>query len=162
MSMPQGFSPPFPAPVRRRANLPAAVVAAVLAGCTVVALVWFVFANVLIGGPLDRWSGQVWVNIAAGLISAFVLLVPAGFLLARYRWAAWTLFGLCLLYAVVAALVPMPSGTSFGSHLDFVLGFHKSNGVPIGLAVIFAFLTAIAAVVSATMPQTASPPERRS
>ncbi|MFD9893387.1 hypothetical protein ACFWY9_28925 [Amycolatopsis sp. NPDC059027] len=155
MSVPQGFPPPTPpqtpAPVRRRANLPAGVVAAVLAGCTAIALLWFVFANVLIGGPFDEWSAMVWLNVVAGLLSAFVLVVPAGFLLARRVWAAWTLFGLGVLYAVVSMVVPLPPGTSFGAHLDFVLGFHKSNGVPAGLAVIFAFLTAIAAAVSATV-----------
>ncbi|MFE0023295.1 hypothetical protein [Amycolatopsis sp. NPDC059021] len=150
MSVPQGFPPPIPAPVRRRANLPAGVVAAVLAACTAIALMWFVFANVVIGGSFGEWSSMVWLNVVASLIGAFLLVVPAGFLLARHVWAAWTLFGLGLLYAVVAVVVPMPPGTSFGAHLDFVLGFHKSNGVPAGLAVIFAFLTAIAAVVSAT------------
>ena len=155
MSVPQGFPPPSlapsPAAVRRRANLPAGVVAAALAGCTAIALVWFVFANVVIGGSFGAWSGLVWLNVVAGLIAAFILVVPAGFLLARHVWAAWTLFGLCLLYVVGIVAVPMPSGTSFGTHLDFVLGFHKSNGVPIGLAAIFAFLAAIAAVVSATV-----------
>ncbi|GAA4545386.1 hypothetical protein [Amycolatopsis samaneae] len=151
MSVPQGFPPPVPAPVRRRAHLPAGAVAAALAGCTAIALIWFVFANVVIGGPFGEWSGTVWLNVVCALIAAFALVVPAGFLLARQLWAAWTLFGLSLLYAVVATLVPMPPGTSFGDHLDFVLGFHKSNAVPIGLAVIFAFLTAIAAVVSATV-----------
>jgi hypothetical protein len=142
---------PIPAPVRRRANLPAGVVAAVLAGCTAIALVWFVFANVLIGGSFGDWSGMVWLNVVCGLIAAALLLVPAGFLLARHIWAAWTLFGLCLVSVVGIVAVPMPSGTSFGAHLDFVLGFHKSNGVPIGLAAIFAFLAAIAAIVSATV-----------
>jgi hypothetical protein len=151
MSVPQGFPLPVPAPVRRRANLPASVVAAVLAGCTAIALVWFVFANVLIGGSFGEWSGIVWLNVVDGLVCAFVLVVPAGFLLARRVWAAWTLFGLCLLYVVGIVTVPVPWGTSFGTHLDFVLGFHKSNGVPIGLAAIFAFLTAIAAIVSATV-----------
>ncbi|TVT60578.1 hypothetical protein FNH05_04215 [Amycolatopsis rhizosphaerae] len=156
MSVPQGFPPPIPVPVRRRANLPAGAVAAALAGCTAIALVWFVLANVLIGGPFHEWSGMVWLNVVAGLVSAFVLVVPVAFLLARRVWAAWTLFGLCLLYVVAVVVVPMPPGTSFGAHLDFVLGFHKSNGVPIGLATIFAFLTAIAAVVSATV----RPPRR--
>ncbi|WP_116200274.1 hypothetical protein [Amycolatopsis circi] len=156
MSVPPGFPSPTPAVVRRRANLPAGAVAAALAGCMAIALVWFVFANVLIGGPFGEWSGMVWTNVVCGLISAFAVVVPAGFLLARHIWAAWTLFGLCLLYVVVIVAVPMPAGTSFGAHLDFVLGFHKSNGVPIGLATIFAFLTAIAAVVSATV----RPPRR--
>ncbi|WP_020664806.1 hypothetical protein [Amycolatopsis benzoatilytica] len=151
MSMPQGYPPLPAAPVRRRAHLPTGAAAAALAGCTAIALVWFVFANVLIGGTFDRWSGAVWLNVVSGLVSALVLVVPAGFLLARHRWAAWTLFGLCLVCLVGIVAVPMPPGTSFGHHLDFVLGFHKSNGVPIGLAAIFAFLTAIAAAVSATV-----------
>ncbi|MFB9927317.1 hypothetical protein ACFORO_17130 [Amycolatopsis halotolerans] len=156
MSVPPGFPAPTPASVQRRANFPAGAVAAALAGCTAIALVWFVFANVLIGGPVGEWSGMVWVNVVCGLISAFAVVVPAGFLLARHVWAAWTLFGLCLLYVVVVVAVPMPAGTSFGAHLDFVLGFHKNNGVAIGLATIFAFLTAIAALVSATV----RPPRR--
>ncbi|MFE3172403.1 hypothetical protein ACFXPA_02345 [Amycolatopsis sp. NPDC059090] len=151
MSVPPGFPSPTPALARRRTNLPAGVVAAVLGGCTVIALVWFVFANLVIGGPFSKWPGMVWTNVVCGLISAFAVAVPAGFLLARHVWAAWTLFGLCLLYVVVVVAVPMPVGTSFSAHLDFVLGFHKSNGVPIGLATIFAFLTAIAALVSATV-----------
>ncbi|MEV6912935.1 hypothetical protein [Amycolatopsis sp. NPDC051071] len=151
MSVPQGFRPPAPAPARRRANLPAGAVAVVFAGCTAIALLWFVFANVLIGGPLGEWPAMVWVNVVASLVAAFALVVPAGFLLARYVWAAWTLFGLCLLYVVVTIVVPMPPGTSFVDHLHFVLGFHKSNGVPAGLAVIFGFLAAIAAAVSATV-----------
>ncbi|MDH6142796.1 putative Ser/Thr protein kinase [Kitasatospora sp. GP30] len=148
MSVPQGVPPSYPAPVRRRAPVPADAFAAALAGCTAIALVWFVLANVLIGGSVTEWRSSVWMNVVSGLLATLALLVPAAFLLKRHVWAAWTLFGLSLL-CVVGLFLPQP-GTSFDAHLHFVLGFHRSNGVAIGLALIFSFLTAIAAVIAAT------------
>ncbi|HEY3687566.1 MAG TPA: hypothetical protein VGL93_31295 [Streptosporangiaceae bacterium] len=105
----------------------------------------------LIGGSFAEWSFAVWEDVVAGLVAAAGLVVPAGFLLARRVWAAWTLFGLSLLYVVVAVLVPMPPGTSFGAHLHFVLGFQHSNGISIGLAMVFGALTAVAAVIAAVV-----------
>ncbi|GAB3971339.1 hypothetical protein GCM10029978_115980 [Actinoallomurus acanthiterrae] len=158
--------PPHPGmpPPRPRENVAAAVIAGILALLTAGMLVWSALYNVVYAnGPTGRWSSLVLENVLTGVIGAGSLLVAAGFTLARRISGAWTLCALCVLY-VVAILVAQPllGSTTFGAQLRWVFGFHKSNGVAMGLTIIFGVLTAITAAIAASVksygPTTATPP----
>lgn len=162
---PWGGGPiPLAAPPRPRANAAAAVIAGILALLTAGMLVWFELQNVVYAtGPTGRWSSLGLENVITAVISAGALLVAAGFTFARRISGAWTLCALCVLY-VVAILVAQPllGTTTFGAQLKWVFGFHKSNGVAMGLAIIFGVLTAIMAAIAGSVksygPTTAPPP----
>ncbi|WP_433178534.1 serine/threonine-protein kinase [Actinoallomurus sp. CA-150999] len=156
-------SSPPPHPHMPRANAEAAVIAGILALLTAGILVWFALYNVVYAnGPTGRWSSLMLENVFGGVIGAGSLLVAAGFTVARRISGAWTLCALCGLY-VVAILVAQPllGSTTFGAQLTWVFGFHKSNGVAMGLAVIFGVLTAIMAAIAGGVksygPTTATP-----
>ncbi|MBO0513014.1 serine/threonine-protein kinase [Streptomyces beijiangensis] len=149
---PWGGGPiPWTAPPRPRAHASAAVIAGTLALLTACMLGWFALHSVVYAtGPTGRWSSLVWENVVGGVISAGLLVVPARFTFDRRPSGAWTLCALCVLYVVaILVLGPLQGTTTFGAQFKFVFGFDKSDGVAIGLATIFAFLTAIAAVIAA-------------
>lgn len=135
-------------PGRPRANAAAAVIASVLALLTVGMYLVFALWNVVYAtGPTGR--ALLVENVLGGAVGAGALLVAAGFTFARRIAGAWTLCGLCALYVVTGVFVaPLLRGTPLPVQLDWIFGFHKINGVAIGLAVIFAVLTAIAAAIS--------------
>ena len=144
--------PPVPPPPRPRTNAAAARTAAALALVTAVLYVWFAFQDVLnVGGGLTGGlTGMVFVNIIGGAVGAGTVLVAAGFTYARRVAGAWTLCGLCALYAVVnTVLAPLVWGTTFSAQIDWLFGFHKSNGIAAGLATVFSLLTAVAAGTAA-------------
>lgn len=161
---PWGGGPsPLAAP-RPRANVATAVIAGILALLTAGILVWFALYNVVYAnGPTGRWSGLVLENVLTGVIGAGPLLAAAGFTFARRISGAWTLCALCVFY-VVAILVAQPllGSTTFDAQIKWVFGFHKSNGVAMGLAIIFGVLTAITAAIAGSVksyrPPTVMPP----
>ncbi|MFI6316584.1 hypothetical protein ACIBG8_03645 [Nonomuraea sp. NPDC050556] len=152
---PQPMFPQYGQPPRQkpRANTAAAVVAGVLALFTAAMLVWFALNDAIVaGGQTGMWSRMVVLNVLGGVIGAASLLVPAGFTVARKIPGAWTLCALCTFYVVASLVVsPLLFGTPFSAQLTFLFGFHKTNGVIIGLAVIFAILTAITAAIAASV-----------
>ncbi|WP_414940900.1 hypothetical protein [Amycolatopsis sp. cmx-11-51] len=146
--------PGFPLPKpRARANAAAAVIAGALALLTVVMLVWFVLYNVVhANGPTGHWSGVEVQNVVFGVISAGALVVAAGFTFARRISGAWTLCGLCALFAVAMIFAtPLLRGTPLDAQLKWIFGFDKGNGVAIALAVIFAVLTASMAAIAGSV-----------
>ncbi|WP_218040102.1 serine/threonine-protein kinase [Actinomadura sp. WMMB 499] len=149
---PFGPHPYAPRP-RARANAAAAVVAGSLALLNACMLGWFALYNIgQVGGPTGQWSGVVVQNVIGGVIGAGSLLVAAGFTFARRISAAWTLCGMCVLYVVaMISLVPLLHGTPLAAQLEFLFGFEGSNGVAIGLAIIFSALTAIVAAVAGSL-----------
>ncbi|MEY9939202.1 serine/threonine-protein kinase [Streptacidiphilus sp. MAP5-3] len=159
--VPWGGGPsPRAAQPKPRAHPVAAMIAGVLALLTAGMLAWFGLFNVLYAGHVDS---LVFENSLGGFVSAGLLLVPAGFTFNRRIPGAWTLCALCVLYVVVTLFVsPLQFGTSIGAQLNFVLGFHRSNGVVLGLAVIFGVLTAIIAAIAGSVksygPTTARQP----
>jgi hypothetical protein len=158
---PWGGGPsPLAAPPRPRANTPAAVLAGILAALTAGMLAWFALYNVVYGsGPTGRWSSVVLVNVLGGIIGAGLLLVAAGFTVARRISGAWTLCALCALYVVASIFVaPLLWGTAFSAQLKFVFGFEGGDGVAVALMVIFSVLTAIASSVKSYGPTTFTPP----
>jgi hypothetical protein len=162
---PWGGAPsPLAAPPRPRANIAAAVIAGILALLTAGMFVLFALYNVVYpNGPTGRWSSLRLENVFGGVIAAGLLLVAAGFTVARRISGAWTLCGLCLLYVVVTIFVsPLLNGTAFSAQLNFVFGFHKINGIALALAIIFGVLTAIMAAIAGSMksygPTTVTPP----
>ncbi|NBE99538.1 hypothetical protein FE391_41255 [Nonomuraea sp. KC401] len=93
---------------------------------------------------------MVLVNVVGGLIGAGLVRVASGFTFARRIPGAWTLCVLCVLYVVATFVAPLLRGTPFGAQLAFVFGFDKTNGVAIGLAILFCVLTAIIAAIAGT------------
>ncbi|GAA3516574.1 hypothetical protein [Actinocatenispora rupis] len=88
-------------------------------------------------------------NVLGGAVGAGALLVAAGFTFARRIAGAWTLCGLCVLYVVTGVfLAPVLRGTPLTDQFGWIFGFHKVNGVAIGLAVIFGVLTAVTAAIA--------------
>ncbi|GGV31024.1 hypothetical protein GCM10010182_62920 [Actinomadura cremea] len=148
--------PPHPdmPPPKPRANAAAAVIASILALLTAGMLVWFALYNVVhADGPAGRWSSLVLVNVLGGVTGAGLLLVAAGFTLARRISGAWTLCALCVLYVVATIFVaPLLWGTDLGTQLRFVFGFNDGDGVAVALAVIFGVLTAITAAIAGSRP----------
>lgn len=142
-----------PLPTRPRAHATAAMIAGILALLTAGMLVWFVLYNVHhANGPTGRWDSVTVLNVFGGLIGAGVLLVAAWFTFARRLSGAWTLCALCGVYSVAPFFAaPLLLGTDFGAQAKFVLGFDKSNGVAIGLSIIFGALTAMAAAVAGSV-----------
>lgn len=149
---PPGPVPEPPTP-RPSAHATAAVTAGILALLTACPLVWFALYNVVhASGQNGRWSGLVWENVLGGVIGAGLLLVPARFTFGRRISGAWSLCALCLLYVVsIFLLGPLQGTVTFGAQAEFVLGFEKSNGVAVGLTVIFGTLTAITAGIAASL-----------
>ncbi|CAL9490158.1 hypothetical protein SUDANB95_03200 [Actinosynnema sp. ALI-1.44] len=148
-------NPPSPLPARTGPgmNPAASVVAGGLALVTAAMLVWFALANVVHADATARaWSGLTVQNVVGGLGAATVLLVAAGFTVARRIAGAWALCGLCVLYVVVTTFVaPLLRGASLDAHLRFLFGFGGSDDAAIGLAVIFSVFTATAAAVAASL-----------
>ncbi|MFC3453947.1 hypothetical protein [Amycolatopsis speibonae] len=145
-----------PSPVARpkpRANAGAAMAAGVLALLTAGMLVWFALYNVVHAtGASGRWSGIEVQNVVGGVITAGLLVVAAGFTFARRIPGAWTLCGLCLFYVVASiAMAPLVWGTPFGTHLKWIFGFEKSNGVATALAIVFGALTVIMAAIAGSV-----------
>lgn len=123
----------------------------VLALITAAMLAWFGLCNIT-GEPTAYWSTLDWENVLGGFVSAALLVPSAGFTFTRRLSGAWTLCAQCVLYVVsIFVMNPVLQGTGFGSQLDFVLGFHRSNGVAIGLAAIFGLLTAITAAIAGSV-----------
>lgn len=142
-------SPPEPKP---RANAVAAKTAAALAVVTVVLYVWFGLQDIyyLDQGWTGGLTGTVLLNILGSAVGGGVLLIAAGFTFARRTAGAWTLFGLCVFYAVGNTLIsPLARGISIGEQLTWLFGFDRANGIAAGLATIFSLLTALAAAVAA-------------
>ncbi|MEV6521674.1 hypothetical protein AB0M43_07045 [Longispora sp. NPDC051575] len=173
---PPGFSPygqppragglPLAARPRARANGVAAVVAGVLALLTAGLFVCFALYNVVhASGPDGVWSSVAVVNVVGGVLGAALLAVPAGFTFARRIAGAWTLCALCSLYVVaVFVTAPLLWGTPLSTQLRFVLGFEKSNGAVVGLAVLCGAMTAVSAAVAGSVRSpgkaAATPPGR--
>lgn len=152
---------PYPAPgqgapPRRRANAAASVIAGMLGVITAAVVIWFAFWNIDGNGPTEQWTDQAWVNVLAGFIGGVWFLVASGFTFARRLGGVWSLFVMALVFMVLEFLTPLLWGTDFGTHMDFLFGFHKTNGVIAGLATIFGFLTMIAAAVAGASRQSAS------
>lgn len=142
------------APAKPRANAPAAKTAGVLGLITVGMFAWFSFQDViyLSRGMTGGLTSMVLVNVLGGAVGAAALLVATGFTFARRIPGAWTLFGLCIFYAVAnTALAPLLWGVSIGDQLAWLFGFDKINGIASGLATIFSFFTAIAAAVAGSV-----------
>ncbi|MDA0567740.1 hypothetical protein LG943_25960 [Streptomonospora sp. S1-112] len=165
---PWGGGPsPQAARPKRRANTAAAVAAGALALITSGFLFLFAVVNVVIADVPSTGPGAAVVatNIAAGVGAAVVLLVPAGFTVARRIAGAWTLCGLCLLYVVAnVALAPVLWGTPVLDQLVFLFGFRGIDDAAIGLASICCLLTAVAAAVAGSVTSlvpTAAGPRRR-
>ncbi|MBO2447915.1 serine/threonine protein kinase [Actinomadura barringtoniae] len=161
---PWGDGPrPLAATPRPGAYGAAAVIAGILALLTAGMLVWFALYNVVYAsGAGGRWSSLVVENVLGGFISAGVLLVAAGFTVARSIPGAWTLCALCVFYAVATIFLgPLQGSTTLGAQLTFVFGFGKSNGIAVGLSIIFGVLTAIMAAIAGSVksygPTTATP-----
>ncbi|AUI60849.1 hypothetical protein [Amycolatopsis sp. BJA-103] len=140
-------------PSKPRANAAAAMIAGSLALLTAGMLVWFVLYNVVhANGATGQWSGVEMQNVAFGVISTGALVVTAGFTFARRISGAWTLFGLCALFAVAMLIAaPLLWGTPLDAQLKWIFGFDKSNGVAIALAVIFSILTASMAAIAGSV-----------
>ncbi|WP_243727214.1 hypothetical protein [Actinocrispum wychmicini] len=160
---PWGGGPsPLAAPPRPRANAAAAATAGILALITAGMLVWFALYNVDIAGQPDvGWSSLEVQNVLGGVIGAVLLVVAAGFTFARKIPGAWTLCVVCVLFTVVDFVSPLLRGADFDAHVKFLFGFARSNGVAIGLSIIFGVLTAIMAAVAGSTksygPTTATP-----
>ncbi|ANN19316.1 hypothetical protein SD37_29350 [Amycolatopsis orientalis] len=151
--LPQYGLPQYGLRPKPRANTAAAVTAGILGVLTACMLVWFVLYNVIYASaPEGGWSGQVMQNVVFGVIAAVVLMVAAAFTFARRIPGAWTLFGFCVFY-VMAVLVATPLlwGTPLSTHLKWIFGFQKSNGVAIALVIIFGILTAITAAIAGSV-----------
>lgn len=148
---------PVHAPIspRRRANAAASVVAGVLGVVTAGVFVWFAIYCLDYNGPTDQWTDQGWVNVLGGFIGGVWILVAAGFTFARRLGGVWALFAMALLFVILEFLTPLMWGTDFATHMDFVFGFAKTNGVAVGLATIFGFLTMLAAAVAGSKTTTA-------
>ncbi|MBB5851853.1 hypothetical protein ACFQ05_01115 [Amycolatopsis umgeniensis] len=136
-----------------RANATAAVITGSLALLTAAMLVWFALYNVVYaGGSEGGWSGPVLQNVVGGIVTAGLLVVAAGFTFARRIAGAWTLFGLCAFYVVAVFLAaPLVWGTPFGTQVQWIFGFDKSNGVATALASVFGFLTAVMAAIAGSV-----------
>ncbi|WP_037303565.1 hypothetical protein [Amycolatopsis orientalis] len=150
---PQHGLPQYGTRPKPRANTAAAVTAGILALLITGVLVWFVLYNVVYASkPEGGWSGQVVQNVFGGVIAAVAMTVAAGFTFARRIPGAWTLCGFCV-FSLVAILVvtPVVWGTPFNTHLEWIFGFHKSNGVAIALVVILGILTAITAAIAGSV-----------
>ncbi|MEV7553407.1 hypothetical protein AB0N89_27660 [Amycolatopsis sp. NPDC089917] len=150
----QGVGGPSPvAPPKPRANAGAAMTAGILALLTAAMLVWFALYNVVhASGPAGRWSGVEVQNVGFGVLSVGALVVAAGFTFARRIPGAWTLFGLCAVFAVAMLFAaPLLWGTPLDAQLKWIFGFGKSNGIAIALAVIFAVLTTIMAAIAGSV-----------
>ncbi|MFE0105290.1 protein kinase [Streptomyces sp. NPDC059009] len=135
------------------ARPPAAVVAGLLALVTAGLLVSFAVVNIVHvrgGVPL---SDAVRMNVIGGLVSAALLALLGVLMFTRTAAVARSLAVVCALFAVLILVLQPLLGVSFkvsfSEQLDFVFGFHKTNGVMLGLATIFDVLTAIAAAVAA-------------
>ncbi|ADD44429.1 hypothetical protein [Stackebrandtia nassauensis] len=142
-----------------RANAVAARIAGVLALVTGCAIGWFALQDIfyLDAGMTGGLTSMVLVNVLGGAVGAGTLLVAAGFTFARRIAGAWTLFGLCLFYAVAnTVLAPVLWGVSIGEQLEWIFGFDKANGIAVGVATIFAILTAGAAGIAASMKSVSS------
>ncbi|MBB5084054.1 hypothetical protein [Nonomuraea endophytica] len=126
------------------------MIAGILALLTAAMLAWFALHNVVYAiGPTGGWSSVVLLNVAGGLISAVVVLVPAGFTFARRIPGAWTLCALCALYSVTPfVMAPLLFGTAFDVQLTFLFAFDEGDSIAIALAIIFAALTAIMAAIA--------------
>ncbi|MBF9067208.1 protein kinase [Streptacidiphilus sp. NEAU-YB345] len=145
-----GAARPTPRP-RSRANTAAAVTSGVLALVTAAMLAWFALCNIT-GESTTYWSSLAWENVLGGFVSAALLVPSAAFTFARRLPGAWTLCAQCVVYVVsIFVMNPVLQGTGFGPQLDFVLGFHRSNGIAIGLAAIFGLLTAITAAIAGSV-----------
>ncbi|GAB3729113.1 hypothetical protein GCM10027598_50210 [Amycolatopsis oliviviridis] len=145
--------PPKPRPPKPRASAGAAMTAGFLGLLTAAMIVWFALYNVVYGlDPAGGWSGPVIQNAFGGIVTAGLLVVAAGFTFARRIPGAWTLFGLCAFYVMaVFVAAPLVWGTPFGTHLKWIFGFDKSNGVATALASIFGILTAVMAAIAGSV-----------
>jgi len=115
---------------------------------------WFAFQDIiyLSMGMTGGLTSMVLVNVLGGAVGAGALLVATGFTFARRIPGAWTLFGLCMFYAVAnTALAPLLWGVSIGDQFTWLFGFEKINGTASGLATIFSVLTAIASAVAGSV-----------
>lgn len=149
-----GYPLPFGAPLRRRANAVASVLAGLLALLTAGLLVWFAVANIPANNTPEPWPSVVRMNVIGGFVAAAWLLIAALLTFARTVPGAWTLSATSLFFAImITVLSPLLRGQSVGAQLDFVFGFHKATGVAIGLTTIVATLTAIVAAVAAIAKQ---------
>ncbi|UMP00556.1 hypothetical protein [Amycolatopsis sp. EV170708-02-1] len=145
---------PIPAARRKpRANAPAAVIAGVFALLAAAMLVWFALYNVFVAAEVNgRWSGIMVQNTVFGILSAGLLVVAAGFTLARAIPGAWTLFGLCV-FSVVAVFAgtPLVSATTFGAQLKWLFSFDDSDSTAMALMIVFGVLAAVAAAIAASV-----------
>jgi len=97
-------------------------------------LVWFAVYNLGANGPTEQWSDTAWGNVLGGFIAGAWLLVAVGFTVAQAR---------------------RRGGTDFGTPMDFLFCFDKTNGVAAGLAVIFNLPTSGTAAVAGSRTTTA-------
>ncbi|GLZ78446.1 hypothetical protein Afil01_32530 [Actinorhabdospora filicis] len=147
---PGGPAPWGGAPGRARANAAAALTAGVLALITAGLLVWFVVINIGYGtSPEGGWSALTVQNVFSGVLGAGALLVTGGLTFARRVPGAWALAGLCALYVVATFAAPLLRGTPLRDQITWIFGFDKSNGVAVGLTMIFGILTATFAAIAA-------------
>ena len=138
------YGTPSPRP---KANPMAAPIAGALALLTAAALLWFALYNIAFAGRRG-WSDVVALNTVGGFLTAALLSVTAGFVFARNIVGVWTLCGLSALYVFATIfLPPLLWGTPLAEQLAFVFGFENSNGVAVGLTVLFSALTTVASAI---------------
>lgn len=136
-----------------RTRPPAVVVAGLLALVTAGLLMSFAVINIANARGGTPWTDAMRMNVIGGFGSGALLVLLGVLMFTRAAAVARTLAVVCVSFAVLILvlqpLLGVSFSVSFSEQFDFVFGFHKANGVALGLATIFDLLTAIAAVAAA-------------